>query len=1291
MLMRRQTLDLVPDDLPPPPPDDPDGLPPPPMDSDEDMPPPPSGAPDDELEPPPPDSSDEEMKEEDEEDAMMMEEQALRAKEELLWQRETEKNAAIQYADDDSDDGYIGTTSRIELSVREGFLKVLGKFEGDPFETLAIKVDRNNSGFDCCLIVRMDQGDDVVFNLSQQSFVCRDPSDDTSFILDHNSAVVVFKTDHVDDREKILGEMPPEVFDVTRSDLRSLKDAPQVSKGVTIDLAAGDSASVASPGRPRRQTVSLALSKTQPWGRSSMKHIPRVPVTKQYYTGAPPVDSKYRRKELMEHSMKKPQVSIRKVTMLCRWINSLHLWEVPLELRNLNTEMCSGLLLARLMKHLVPTASFLNLNPKVRVKKSAEENLEHALGIIWRSKSINTTRVPSAVEILHGNMEKLSVMLQEVFEVYVMDKLYKDAIRIFKWYNKILKQYGMPISQDVFDEGDLQPIWPHFHSGTAIFCVIYHLYGPVTIGRGATQIKVDPIRVFFKPVCIAETRANLQYVFALLKALEVELVWDVEDWLIMSDSQFTLLQLANVFEVVKRRQCCLPPAQGHMAGVSSGPHGEPRVVGMVYADTRPAVSFANSSQLQRSRIVLLGSGTNAVSILPVDTGGRSSRFISNVCPPGLHSSDENYVRSPMHVKKLSKISDKGDWNECTLTGRKEDKYRGHVVDDVLQGKGIRKPGRKVDTDTNNGVLRSPRRVHDSGIDLGEEASTASKVPLDAASVQQQIRGANAKIESDMAAALDVVEKEMMKSQEEMDIREDELANLYIDLESGVEVMPSEVYEQQLEDLEATRLEIDEERRQLQEHFTMRLNSIKSQHQEALLQQQHKDAELLAKLAASDVAYRAAYSPRPSSKMKTAPSHVLEDREWVHAFFKADTHNHRFNVLQRSASEKLARSWTPKKMRGNIGTKMTQLGGVRLTSEPSQTMSSQSGPLTESLSPTALDHLNFQAQSAAQTMGAVSMAPERAPAAQMQAMQSSDSFDSQARQPMATILDPSIPQEAAEAFERFKVKLLNVTKEWKHVHSFNERQMMQAAPTTSFQREKLEKDKADWNNVDKARGRTKSSADTMAPGALNYEKHLSRDDEKKFMQYEDERRRKFVRAYDKSKMSYGSPRSPRSRSASPSSARRRPRAWPSSVNMGDVDASFKWLSAARAVYLGDRSPKKCMLTCVRQVMDGDQVPVHCLQWFDPAQLPGSPASAQRGGGGGSSAGGVSGYVVIEDVVSIDCDPGEPLKIRLLVGDDTRALKASGGRTTVSIQCATAQECSKYKLALKTLHTLHPEMD
>ena len=122
-------------------------------------------------------------------------------------------------------------------------------------------------------------------------------------------------------------------------------------------------------------------------------------------------------------------------------------------------------------------------------------------------------------------MNKIIILLDELFVVYMQQPLYKNAPRMLKWYQKVLKQYRRPLEQEVFDNGNISSVWPAFQNGVSIFCVIYHFFGPILIGEAETTIKIDPMRVVCFPDNYDDIRANLVYVFSLLKALEIEALW----------------------------------------------------------------------------------------------------------------------------------------------------------------------------------------------------------------------------------------------------------------------------------------------------------------------------------------------------------------------------------------------------------------------------------------------------------------------------------------------------------------------------------------------------------------------------------------------------------------------------------------------------------------------------------------------------------------------------------------------------------------------------------------------
>ena len=65
--------------------------------------------------------------------------------------------------------------------------------------------------------------------------------------------------------------------------------------------------------------------------------------------------------------------------------------------------------------------------------------------------------------------------------------------------------------------------------------------------------------------------------------------------------------------------------------MTSGPNGEPLVVGIIYQDSRPANARLTTAV---RKAVLLGHDSDSMPLLPVDRAGKSGRFISSVCPRG---------------------------------------------------------------------------------------------------------------------------------------------------------------------------------------------------------------------------------------------------------------------------------------------------------------------------------------------------------------------------------------------------------------------------------------------------------------------------------------------------------------------------------------------------------------------------------------------------------------------------------------------------------------------------------
>lgn len=196
------------------------------------------------------------------------------------------------------------------------------------------------------------------------------------------------------------------------------------------------------------------------------------------------------------------------------------------------------------------------------------------------------------------------------------------------WYNRILSQYSRALNNNALGceginsrgggigggergvqrcQGDKQ-ISPqhHFRTGTDLFCVIYHFYGPALLypapSLPSRPLLIDPSRLYFEPLTMSELRANVSYVFNLLEVLGVDVTWTVDEWVSLDDQAFCILQLSKVYAHCKDRRCAVPLADPVTAapGLTSGPLGLPLVVGLVFADTPPPPPPSTSTSTSNS-------------------------------------------------------------------------------------------------------------------------------------------------------------------------------------------------------------------------------------------------------------------------------------------------------------------------------------------------------------------------------------------------------------------------------------------------------------------------------------------------------------------------------------------------------------------------------------------------------------------------------------------------------------------------------------------------------------------
>ena len=115
---------------------------------------------------------------------------------------------------------------------------------------------------------------------------------------------------------------------------------------------------------------------------------------------------------------------------------------------------------------------------------------------------------------------------------------------------------------------------------------------------------------------------------------------------------------------------------------------------------------------------------------------------------------------------------------------------------------------------------------------------------------------------------------------------------------------------------------------------------------------------------------------------------------------------------------------------------------------------------------------------------------------------------------------------------------------------------------------------------------------------------------------------------------------------------------------EVDVAVKWLSLNRKLVIADRTPKEFVFALV---VHGSS---YVLEWHELVAS-----------NNGSHQLYLVGSVAVEDIREITESRQDATLFTVAIsGDNTRALKNTKGRTSVSIQCNSSGECGKYMASL-----------
>eukprot|EP00949_MAST-11_sp_MAST-11-sp1_P000941 g941.t1 len=261
------------------------------------------------------------------------------------------------------------------------------------------------------------------------------------------------------------------------------------------------------------------------------------------------------RKQLLEQKQKRPNISPRKLAQYVLWIDSLQVWPKPVE--DLFREMRTGLLLCNMVQKLIPGLRMKGLNPRPRTMRPAVNNIEKALTVIWQEGQPNSRRMPSAAEVFEGKSERISWLVAEVFECFVMRDLRSPGrIRpMMRWYAEVLQHYDITLDPEVMRppyKGAAygQNLWQCFRDGVALACVLHFFCGQT----GTSMLPSFNIkRIWSNPIAVRQCMDNAEYVLETLREMQIPIVWTVDNFVNFPDTDFMLWQLSSVFVALRGR------------------------------------------------------------------------------------------------------------------------------------------------------------------------------------------------------------------------------------------------------------------------------------------------------------------------------------------------------------------------------------------------------------------------------------------------------------------------------------------------------------------------------------------------------------------------------------------------------------------------------------------------------------------------------------------------------------------------------------------------------------------
>lgn len=729
----------------------------------------------------------------------------------------------------------------LPIALAGGYTKAAVKFTGfgDEFEDAFIRVTANKKALE----VLVATGECAVFEFSDKCSLEAHGEDSTLSFLRSGDTLVSLQTTR-SYRTELFASVPASII---VSNPTSYATRLQSGESLRASLMLLGN----KPLRHGRSVESILEGPYEENARYAPPPGPPPPVIERELIH-PPTEHSAKRKNVVFVRNKVPTIS--RTMLLCQWINSLHVHPTMIDVITLERDFCTGLLLCDLMRVLNPDADQGPLNRRPLAKKAALANLDVGIAAVFQSnKAVHGRRIPSSLEIYQGDTQKIAIMLDEIFISFVHGPLTskKRLHSMLKWYSTILGQYGLSFpnpSTIVEKEQNLMLLRGAFQSGLALFCIVFHFFGPTRVGDATTsnRVLIDPSRIYSVAETEEKCRSNVTYVFALLQAVGIEVLWSANEWMQFHDMEFIILQLRYIYDKLQHSECVLPVLPeppttllSSTAPVDLGitlsstttdefPDGIPTVVGMIFADTLLSAAVQPS---------LAGRASVHLTV-PLAAPVRS---IPSLSLPQTHKDALNDKSSVPQWNIMTNIED--------LLGVTENPAEYlHIAKLQLasqtmspnKGSGVRRgasPQQSVASPSTNADASRYRSSRGNGVcDRGVALLQleAREAQLAASLGPSPLTSPNAQA-TDQAFALiqettQRVERDQMAILKEIERQEDLLADAYILLDTNSDTYDVEEYDAAFSSLEAQRVLLESERERCDHVFAARYASLRAQKQ-----------------------------------------------------------------------------------------------------------------------------------------------------------------------------------------------------------------------------------------------------------------------------------------------------------------------------------------------------------------------------------------------------------------------------------------------------------------------------